>query len=346
MYQGDAAHDGYVAETIDPSSMTAAWSWHTTYNGQIVTDGVNVVKGDGATLTVLSAATGSTLRTLSGNFGDPAIDGGVIYAAAMNGSPWISAYRVADGSQIFSTSLPSQVIAYGYRAPTVGAAGVYLGSGEYSGIYGINKTTGAVMFSYGFGCPIGGWTPAVIAAGAGYSLAIQNGAAFFWGQNNYGLGWSITAESVPGLTGGVTAIAAGLYHSLAVQNGYVYAWGGNDDGQLGNGTADGNIHPTPAMVPGLSDIVQVAADAESSYALAANGTLWVWGDNSYGELGLGDTTDRATPTQLSPPPGYEFTSVEGGANSDEVFATVAPVPEPATLSLLALGGLAMLKRRK
>jgi len=36
----------------------------------------------------------------------------------------------------------------------------------------------------------------------------------------------------------------------------------------------------------------------SVFAVAPDGTLWVWGDNFYGELGLGDTMDRSSPVQL------------------------------------------------
>ncbi len=32
--------------------------------------------------------------------------------------------------------------------------------------------------------------------------------------------------------------------------------------------------------------------------LKTDGTLWVWGENSYGRLGLGDTTNRSSPVQI------------------------------------------------
>ena len=33
-------------------------------------------------------------------------------------------------------------------------------------------------------------------------------------------------------------------------------------------------------------------------AIKTNGTLWAWGENGSGRLGLGDTTDRYAPTQV------------------------------------------------
>ena len=49
-------------------------------------------------------------------------------------------------------------------------------------------------------------------------------------------------------------------------------------------------------------------------ALKSDGSLWAWGNNSSGQLGLGDTTERDTPTQVEPgsswkavSAGYDFT---------------------------------------
>jgi alpha-tubulin suppressor-like RCC1 family protein len=33
-------------------------------------------------------------------------------------------------------------------------------------------------------------------------------------------------------------------------------------------------------------------------ALKKDGSLWVWGGNDWGELGLGDTTERLSPTRV------------------------------------------------
>jgi len=33
-------------------------------------------------------------------------------------------------------------------------------------------------------------------------------------------------------------------------------------------------------------------------AVQSNGTLWAWGNNSYGQLGLGDLTHRSSLTQI------------------------------------------------
>ena len=42
----------------------------------------------------------------------------------------------------------------------------------------------------------------------------------------------------------------------------------------------------------------LAAGLYHSLLIRSDGTLWAWGWNYYGQLGLGDTTDRDVPTQV------------------------------------------------
>jgi alpha-tubulin suppressor-like RCC1 family protein len=196
----------------------------------------------------------------------------------------------------------------------------------------------------------------VIAAGNDHSLAVRNGGLYAWGYNNSGqLGDGtkinrLTPVAVTGLSSGVTAVAGGGGHSLAVQNGGVYAWGYNGIGELGDGTTTGHLTPERIDAAELVNIVSVAAGGDSSYALSSDGSLWVWGDNTYGELGLGtSTSDYLTPQHLLPPSGYVFTAIEGSLLGYHAVATLAPVPEPSSGFLFVLGGLAaglFLRRRK
>ena len=132
---------------------------------------------------------------------------------------------------------------------------------------------------------------------------------------------------------GVTAVAAGWSHGLALKDGGVWAWGRNDKGEVGDGTTF--MCPTPERIDpaDLHDITAVAAGFTSSYALSADGTLWVWGGNDYGQLGMGDTAGRLIPAHLLPPSGYRFTSISAEAQGGHAVATLAPVPEPGALAL-------------
>ncbi|MCL2464990.1 MAG: hypothetical protein FWF28_07985, partial [Micrococcales bacterium] len=53
-----------------------------------------------------------------------------------------------------------------------------------------------------------------------------------------------------------------------------------------------------ATSPSDPDIVQIAAGAYSSAALAADGTVWTWGYNNYGQLGNGNKNTKTTPSQV------------------------------------------------
>jgi len=88
-------------------------------------------------------------------------------------------------------------------------------------------------------------------------------------------------------------------HTLAhTTNDRLYAWGGNYYGQLGLGTSDGNAHPTPTYVGTGSDWGYMDKGAHHSLAFKRDGSLWAWGGNHYGQLGLGDTGQRNTPTRV------------------------------------------------
>ena len=83
-------------------------------------------------------------------------------------------------------------------------------------------------------------------------------------------------------------------------DGSLWAWGGNAYGQLGRGDFF-TREPAdwcPARIGTENTWVQVASDGDHDLAIKTDGSLWVWGWNMDGELGLGDTTDRPSPTRL------------------------------------------------
>ena len=61
---------------------------------------------------------------------------------------------------------------------------------------------------------------------------------------------------------------------------------------------------------GSSDLPVLVAGASHNLAVAADGTLWAWGWNGYGQLGDGTTTDHQTPVQV---PGMaDVVAIAGG----------------------------------
>ena len=197
-----------------------------------------------------------------------------------------------------------------------------------------------------------GATPVAVSEGYFTSLALgSNGTVYAWGNNAFGqlgngtdtgpstcqgLACSLAPTAVP-LPGGVraTAVSEGLYTSLALgANGTVYAWGSNQAGQLGNGAATGpeicddsfstpcSTTPMAVSLPGgLAATAVSESGLYTSYALAAGGGIFAWGNNTDGQLGIGSSTGPATcggpPCSTTPiavplPGGVTATAVSAG----------------------------------
>ncbi|MBI0071407.1 InlB B-repeat-containing protein [Bifidobacterium apousia] len=98
-------------------------------------------------------------------------------------------------------------------------------------------------------------------------------------------------------------VSAGHDHTLAVgSDGHVYAWGDNSRGELGDDTTINRN--TPVRITENDAIkgktfVSVSAGTTFSMALASDGTVYTWGDNSRGELGNGSTTNSSVPVKAN-----------------------------------------------
>jgi alpha-tubulin suppressor-like RCC1 family protein len=69
------------------------------------------------------------------------------------------------------------------------------------------------------------------------------------------------------------------------------------DGALGLG--DDLDRQRPTRVGAASNWTGISASFYGhTCGLRSNSSLWCWGDNYYGELGLGDTTTRYVPTRV------------------------------------------------
>lgn len=130
-----------------------------------------------------------------------------------------------------------------------------------------------------------------------------------WGSNSYGqlgLGHTETVkmpcklESLAKL--GIVAIIVSRHHTFALnQAGIVYAWGENSSGQLGLGHNE-NCH-TPQQLGALQDkyITHLSTSNQHTLALTITGEVYAWGDNTYGQLGLGHKEDCLIPQKIELP---------------------------------------------
>ena len=135
-----------------------------------------------------------------------------------------------------------------------------------------------------------------LSAGNNHSLALlPDGTVLGWGRNNMGqvgIGDNTNNQDptqVPGITDAI-AVSAGEAHSMALRaDGTVLAWGYNYNGQVGDGTGGtaNQYRRTPVPVVGLQDVAAISAGNSFSVALKKDGTVWVWGKNTAGQLGQG-----------------------------------------------------------
>ncbi|MGA9770453.1 MAG: hypothetical protein WBV94_15550 [Blastocatellia bacterium] len=103
----------------------------------------------------------------------------------------------------------------------------------------------------------------------------------------------------------VTKVAAGFIHSLFLKSdGTVWTAGDNSSGQLGDNTTTGRCTVVQVVIntggTPLTNVVEIAAGFLHSLARKSDGTVWAWGDNTYGQIGDTTTgTDRLFAVQVS-----------------------------------------------
>jgi alpha-tubulin suppressor-like RCC1 family protein len=143
-----------------------------------------------------------------------------------------------------------------------------------------------------------------VTAGPSYSLGLQaDGTLWAWGQNGSGqLGLGTTANvGTPTRVGTAStwvSVDAGASHAGAVRaDGTLWTWGNNNNGQLGLGNTNSS-YLAPTRVGTATNWASVSAGEDFTVGVQTNGTLWAWGRNGSGQLGLGNTTDANVPTQV------------------------------------------------
>lgn len=108
----------------------------------------------------------------------------------------------------------------------------------------------------------------------------------------------------------VKGVSAGSYFATAVkEDGRVVAWGQNNYGQLGNGTNTNSTIPTYVVDSNgneLTGVIKVVSGSNYSLALKANGTVWSWGYNKYGQLGNNTGTNSNVAVQVKDPTGLGY----------------------------------------
>ena len=148
-----------------------------------------------------------------------------------------------------------------------------------------------------------------IFCGTAHSIALTyENEVYVWGHNYYGeLGLGdndhrYTPHKLPFPANGekVKQIICGDNHSIAVTySNEIYVWGSNESGELGLGHNDDQNTPQRLLFfAEWKGVKQIFSGYNHSMILTYENEVYVWGSNSRGQLGLGDTADRNTPQKL------------------------------------------------
>jgi alpha-tubulin suppressor-like RCC1 family protein len=159
-----------------------------------------------------------------------------------------------------------------------------------------------------------------VASGNSHTIALTtSGVVYRWGGGSRGqLGLAATTDAAAPSTAVLNNckfVAAGGDHSLAIcGDGELYAWGANGFGQLGLSTTADALAPTLVAMGGVADRDwesvsaggghndagnDLAVNGGHTVAIKTDGTLWAWGSNYYGQLGLGTTEDQSAPVKVN-----------------------------------------------
>ncbi|HMI08147.1 MAG TPA: hypothetical protein VK528_11410 [Flavobacterium sp.] len=117
------------------------------------------------------------------------------------------------------------------------------------------------------------------------------------------------------------AIAAGDFHAVSIRSdGTLWTWGRNQFGQIGTIAEIGDAKEYPGKQFGTdTNWAAVSATQFYSFAIKNDGTLWAWGTNSYGQLGIGGFGSAPNPVQVGVD--HDWKHVEAGEFSSVALKT-------------------------
>lgn len=212
------------------------------------------------------------------------------------------------------------------------------------------------------------WNIVKIDVGYDHTLALRDdGTVWAWGdgeenklcdgQGYYGTATVSAPVQVNGLPF-IADIAAADHSSMALsRDGNVYVWGSNGDGQYGNGIDLQTPEHSPQKVPGLDNVVSMAAGLGHCLAVKKDGSLWAWGKNDEGQVQPGKGKKVMTPLkkidgsttlndQAGPTGQPHTTTATAAASQGTDMAFMITVGGVIILALAVIGAIVLLRMRK
>ena len=170
------------------------------------------------------------------------------------------------------------------------------------GQLGTNNTT-----AYSSPVQVGALTTWATTGGIyNFTIAIKtDGTLWSWGLNGagqLGLG-DTTTRSSPVQVGALTtwSIAKGGGNmTIAIKtDGTAWSFGQNNRGQLGNSPSyPYPFESSPVQIGALTTWSGIACGDQHTISTRTDGTLWSWGYNDIGQLGIGSTSYKTSPVQI------------------------------------------------
>jgi len=296
---------------IDQYSLLGTlWSWGKNSFGQL---GNNAITNRS-----------SPVQTVSGGTNWKLVDCGFYHTAAIktDGTLWswgFNAFGQLGNNAITNVSSPVQTVSGGtnwrfvsckfYDTAAIKTDGTLWlwGYNAYGGL-GDNTTTNK---SSPIQTVSGGTDWKSVASGHGSMACIKtDGTLWTWGSNSIGqLGDNTTTNKsspVQTVAGGTSwksvAAGSGIVASIKT-DGTLWTWGLNGNGQLGDNTRTNRSSPVQTVSAG-TNWRSVACAANMIQSIKTDGTLWLWGRGTSGELGDNSITSKSSPVQ----------TVSGGTN--------------------------------
>ena len=189
----------------------------------------------------------------------------------------------------------------------------------FFGQLGTGGTTGQDLPRQVITPAAGGW--ASVTAGGDHTCATRTGGTLWcWGANGVGqlgiggtTGQDLPRQVITPAAGGWASVTVGYDQTCATRTGgTLWCWGGNFYGQLGIGGTTGQDLPRQVITPAAGGWASVTPGFIQTCAIRTDGTLWCWGFNAYGQLGIGGTTGQDLPRQVTTPAARGWASVTPG----------------------------------
>ncbi len=145
-----------------------------------------------------------------------------------------------------------------------------------------------------------------VRAGGQHSCWTSGSTFQCWGRNDQGqLGLGSAGADVPtpttvsGLGTGATGFSLGDAHTCYINTlRQLFCWGANGSGRLGIGSAMTPITSPTRESTSATNWAQVDAGGAHTCARTTVGTLFCWGSNASGRLGIGGGADSPDPVQV------------------------------------------------